>query len=166
MLFRSGILTAWILGVLNQFIAGQICFFIARYLLYDDLREYFESNTMLRSIEGAIRKNGFKMSFLLRSVGGLPAMIPNYGLSMTSIRHIEYMFGFMGGWLWELTMVYYGYCVGDILKLLLGTYVADYSDNIMMTLLVILSLMITMVSAMLAYNEIRKESSNEEIEPD
>lgn len=157
-----GILLAWALGIANQFIAGQICFYVCRYLLYDVLRDYFETNIILKSIESAIKKRGFKMSFLLRAVGGMPAMVTNYGLPLTSITHLEFMFGFIGGWLWELTMVYYGYCVGDIIKLLLGTYETNYKENILMVILIVLSIVITVISAILAYREIRKESNNDE----
>ena len=62
------------------------------------------------------------MSFLLRFAAFFPYMILNYGLSITSISHNEYMFGFIGGWLWEGLIVYYGYCVGNVLEILDGTY--------------------------------------------
>ena len=90
----KGIFLAWTLGITNQFIAGQISFLICRYLLYDVLRKYFETKSFLKSVEGAIRASGYRISFLLRFAAFFPSAALNYGLSTTSMRLYQYMFGF------------------------------------------------------------------------
>ena len=77
---------------------------------------------VLKSVERALKKSGYKISFLLRFAAFAPYMVLNYGLSVTTIRHREFMFGFIGGWPWEALIVYYGYCIGNIIEILNGTY--------------------------------------------
>eukprot|EP00826_Nyctotherus_ovalis_P007649 TRINITY_DN11943_c0_g2_i3.p1 TRINITY_DN11943_c0_g2~~TRINITY_DN11943_c0_g2_i3.p1 ORF type:complete len:246 (+),score=42.39 TRINITY_DN11943_c0_g2_i3:260-997(+) len=158
-----GIFVAWLLAICNQFIAGQICFLVSRYIFYDALRKYFETNSILKPIEGSIKKRGWKVAVLIRAIGIVPSFVSNYGVSATSIKHLDYTIGFIGGWLWELTMVYYGYCVGDLLKLLLGEYEMNYRENLLMVLLMVLSLSLTVLSAIFAYFEIRRESKVDEV---
>lgn len=77
---------------------------------------------MLKSVEGALKRRGYTISFLLRFAAFFPYMILNYGLALTCIRPSQYMFGFFGGWPWEALIVYYGYCVGDVISILDGSY--------------------------------------------
>ena len=151
-----GIFFAWVLGTVNQFVAGQFSFFICRYVLYDLLRSYFETNKILTSIEKSIKESGWKIAILIRAIGIIPTIVSNYGVSATSIRHRDYSIGFIGGWLWEITMVYYGYCAGDIIKVFLGTHETNYKDNLLMITLMVLSMGITVLASILAYLEIKK----------
>ena len=153
-----GIIAAWLVGIFNHFIAGQISFYIARFLLYGVLRQYFESQKILKSIEGALNKSGYKISFLLRFAAFFPYMVLNYGLSVTSITPGQYMFGFIGGWPWELVMVYYGYCIGDVLNILNGTYSAGAQEDFMLICSVILTIGVSIYVLVAAYREINRIS--------
>lgn len=160
-----GIFLGWFLSTINQFIAGQLSFFISRYVLYDILRNHFETNKILNSLEASIKECGWKIAILIRAIGVLPTIVSNYGLSATSIRHRDFTIGFIGGWLWELTMVYYGYCAGDLIKALLGTHETNYKDNILMVVLIVLTMGITVLASIFAYFEIRKVRESAEVSP-
>ncbi len=117
-----GIFMAWLAGISFQFVAGQISFVVARFLVYGALRPYFERQKALKSVEGALRRSGYKISFLFRFAAFFPYVVLNYGLPLTSISHSQYMFGFLGGWPWEALIIYYGYCIGNVIDILNGTY--------------------------------------------
>lgn len=156
-----GIIVAWLIGIFNHFIAGQISWYIARYLLYNVLRPYFERLKVLKSIEGALEHSGYKISFLLRFAAFFPYSVLNYGLSVTSIKHTQYMFGFIGGWLWELVITYYGYCIGDVLNILSGEYKNDPRQTIFLLGSVIICILVSIWVLLVAYREVQRLSSNE-----
>lgn len=160
-----GVLMAWLAGITNHFVAGQLSFYVARYLLYGLLRPYFERQKMLKSIERALLREGYKISFLLRSAAFFPYMILNYGLALTSIKPSQYMFGFLGGWPWEALIIYYGYCVGDIISILDGSYksgiqlflmLIDVSHSAFIVATVCCSMCIGVYIVSLTFREIRK----------
>eukprot|EP00830_Metopus_es_P009205 TRINITY_DN188_c0_g3_i1.p1 TRINITY_DN188_c0_g3~~TRINITY_DN188_c0_g3_i1.p1 ORF type:complete len:271 (+),score=37.18 TRINITY_DN188_c0_g3_i1:2-814(+) len=158
---KIGIIVAWICGIVIHFVAGQISFYIARFLLYKALRGYFQDYKPLKLFEAALKSNGYKMSLLLRFAAFFPYMILNYGLSITAIAHKEYMLGFIGGWPWELLIIYYGYCIGNVLDILNGTYTADTSKYAMLFSSLILSIIISIYVVRLALQEIQKMSADD-----
>jgi len=120
--FGIGLLIAGTLGNCGQTTGSIVSFFCGRYLIHGFLQAAFEKNKTLKAINQAIKQKGMKISFLLRFSLVFPYSVANYGLSITDVSFLIFLFGFVGCIPWEFVEAYIGYGIGNVADVVNGNY--------------------------------------------
>ena len=75
-------------------IAGAIAaFFIARYALKEPVKKMFARHALMRTIDKALRKAGWKVVALMRLSPLVPFTLQNYFYGVTTLRFTQFAFG-------------------------------------------------------------------------
>ena len=89
----NGVLEGTAASVLASSVASLVVFLVSRYWLREDIVAEIKSRPLLRAVDNAVSKDGFKVCFVLRLspiLPGVPIGAYNYFFGCTSIRAISF----------------------------------------------------------------------------
>ena len=131
----AGILFGVVWGTLYAFVGAVLgailAFLITRYLARRAFKRRLSASPRFTRIDRAIRREGFKVIFLLRLSPVFPFTIINYTLGLTRVRFIDYFAASFGllppTWLY----VYNGMLMGEVARLGLAHVLRGGAGNLM-----------------------------------
>lgn len=110
-----GLLRGWIYTLFAATAGAVAAFLVARYIARSAIEQRLGQNARLKAVDGAVRREGGKLVFLLRLSPAFPFNAMNYALGLTSVRARDYalasFFGMAPG---TFLYVYAGYAAGQV----------------------------------------------------
>jgi len=80
----------------SELIGSTIAFLMARYLLRKTIKKMAQKYPKFTLIDAAVKKHGFKVTFLFRMSPVTPYNILNYFMGLTSVRFMDYTLASIG----------------------------------------------------------------------
>jgi len=97
-------------------IGACLAFLIARYLARGWVEAKLEDKPRFRELDHSIGRDGGKIVALLRLVPVFPFVLLNYGLGLTKVRFVHYVWACFAMVPGTLLYVYYGHIAGQVLE--------------------------------------------------
>ncbi len=111
-------------GTLLVFIGASLgaigAFLVSRYVARGAVERRIAGERRFAAIDRAVRREGFKITFLLRLTLVVPFVLLNYALGLTRVRLVDYALACIGMLPATLLYVYYGKVAGDLAKFAAG----------------------------------------------
>lgn len=112
-----GVVRGTLYAFIGAFLGAMLAFLITRYLARREFKRRLSRSLRFTRIDRAIRRQGFKVTFLLRLSPVFPFTIINYTLGLTRVRFVDYVAASFGllppTWLY----VYNGMLMGEVARL-------------------------------------------------
>jgi uncharacterized membrane protein YdjX (TVP38/TMEM64 family) len=130
----AGVLFGVVRGTLYAFIgaviAAVLTFLISRYVARRTIKRRLSADPRFTRIDRAIRRQGFRVVFLLRLSPVVPFSLINYALGLTRVRFVDYFLASVGllppTWLY----VYNGMLMGEVARLGVARVLAGGAGNL------------------------------------
>ncbi len=111
-------------GTLFVFIGASLgsigAFLVSRYVARGAVERRIAGEPRFAAVDRAVRREGLKITFLLRLTPVVPFVLLNYALGLTRVRLVDYAVACIGMLPATLLYVYYGKVAGDLAKLAAG----------------------------------------------
>ena len=111
-------------GTLFVFIGASLgsigAFLVSRYVARRAVERRIAGEPRFAAIDRAVRREGLKITFLLRLTPVVPFVLLNYALGLTRVRLVDYALACIGMLPATLLYVYYGKVAGDLAQLAAG----------------------------------------------
>jgi uncharacterized membrane protein YdjX (TVP38/TMEM64 family) len=112
-----GVVRGTLYAFIGAFLGAMLAFLITRYLARRAFKRRLSASPRFTRMDRAIRREGFKVVFLLRLSPVFPFTIINYTLGLTRVRFVDYVAASVGllppTWLY----VYNGMLMGEVARL-------------------------------------------------
>jgi uncharacterized membrane protein YdjX (TVP38/TMEM64 family) len=147
-------------GIVIVFVAAvigsSIAFWLARTVLRQRIERRVAASARFTAIDRAIGLEGRRIVLLLRLSPAFPFSLLNYGLGLTRVRFVDYLFASIGMLPGTVLYVYYGKVAGDVAALAGGaTHTKGAADWALLTLGLLATIAVTRVVTRIARRALR-----------
>ena len=154
--YEAFFLTTFLVVLANQ-LGGIIAFVLARFFLRNWIRRKLTRKVKLfRAIDLGLKRNGFKLVFLMRMTPIMPYNVMNYMLGVTSLKMRDFNFGALGMIPLTAINVYIGVQLDSLNDIIAGTYNFGPWQPVLITLGSVLIIFITSLLASFSNDELQK----------
>ena len=101
-------------------LGANLAFLVSRYVARGAVERRISGEPRFAAIDRAVRREGLKITFLLRLTPVVPFVLLNYALGLTRVRLVDYALACIGMLPATLLYVYYGKVAGDLALLAAG----------------------------------------------
>ena len=135
----------------------MIAFVLARFFFRSWIRRKLTRKVKLfRAIDLGLKRNGFKLIFLMRMTPIMPYNVLNYFMGVTSLRMVDFNLGALGMIPLTAINVYIGVQLDSINDIISGTYNFGPWQPVLITLGSVLIIFITSLLAAFSNDELQK----------
>ena len=139
-------------------IASAVIFYIGRYMAKDKVQLILQKHPKLMMYEQLINKGGLKIIFLLRLLP-LPFALMSYLFSTTKIQFLPYWIATTGIFLYNATIVYFGYIAMHVSKQLSQGEAYSGPHNVLLTGGILATIVVLVIITKIAHSQIEQLNS-------
>jgi len=151
------------LVVLSNQLGGIISFVLARFFMRRWIRRKLTRKVKLfQAIDMGLKKNGFKLVFLMRMTPIMPYNVMNYMMGVTSLKMSDFNYGCLGMIPLTAINVYIGVQLDNINEIIQGTYNLGPWQPVLITLGAVMITLITSLLVSFSNDELQKILQNDE----
>ncbi len=139
-------------------LGANLAFLVSRYVARGAVERRISGEPRFAAIDRAVRREGLKITFLLRLTPVVPFVLLNYALGLTRVRLVDYALACIGMLPATLLYVYYGKVAGDLARLAAGVgQERGWRDYALLGVGLVAAIAVTTVIVRIARRALREE---------